>query len=155
MTGNPGIRRVNIRHDPKMGESGTYLLRCDECATRGESSAYWPLTDEFWAPSQGLQRCRACHNARKRHRHKQTVEERRARQRQWYLADQDRRLQYARDYLEEHREHINEQRRRRNTEQREEINERRRKRHATKREKERGLQVREDGHRAVRRETAA
>jgi hypothetical protein len=133
MAGGPGIRRVNIRHDPTMGESGTYLLRCDDCAVAGQSGAYWPLTDEFWAPNQGLQRCRACHNARKRKRHKQTDEERRARARQWYREDRERRLQYAADYLAANRERINTERRRRNAEHRDERNAARRERAAARR----------------------
>jgi hypothetical protein len=132
MSGSPGIRRVSIRFVPDMGEDGTFLLRCDDCVARGESTAYWPLDTTFWAPSQGLQRCRACHNGHKRSRHKQTVEERRARQRKWYLEDRERRLQYAHDYLEANREHINAERRRRRELTKDQDNARRRERHARK-----------------------
>ena len=30
--------------------------KCDACAQ------WWPLTDEFWYPRQGVRRCRACIN---------------------------------------------------------------------------------------------
>jgi hypothetical protein len=46
-----------------------FLLRCNDCAERGDA-AYWPLTTEFWNPSQ-LQRCRACGLAKKRRQSRQ------------------------------------------------------------------------------------
>lgn len=106
-----GIRRVNIRWDPLMGEEGTFLLRCDDCATSGKSSAYYPLTLEYWLPSQGLQRCRACHRDRHRRNHRQSPEQRRAAQRRRYYAIRDTVLAYRREYYAANRERIRGQRR--------------------------------------------
>lgn len=105
-----GVRRVSVRYDPEMGEGGTFLMRCDDCASRGESTAYWPLSLEFWLPNT-LQRCRACTNARKRARHRMTAEERRAYNRKWYMLDHENRLAYARKYMAEHKDHVNSKRR--------------------------------------------
>lgn len=33
--------------------------RCESCAT-AHRQQFWPLTREFWDPSRGMQRCRAC-----------------------------------------------------------------------------------------------
>lgn len=37
-----------------------YEGKCDDCAE------WWPLTDEFWYPVQGMRRCRACMNVSQR-----------------------------------------------------------------------------------------
>lgn len=43
-------------------QEGVPVLRCDDCQARHRSSAYWPLTDEFWFLGRkgGLRRCRDC-----------------------------------------------------------------------------------------------
>lgn len=111
MSGAKGILRNMVRFDPTMGPEGTYLMRCDDCAARGESTAYWPLTSEFWLPSQGLQRCRACHRVRARQRHRQSIEQRRATQRRHYREVRDVVLAYRRAYYVKNHERICEQRR--------------------------------------------
>lgn len=45
-------------------------LRCPDCAKRG-GQCFWPLTDEFWQKRAGMQRCRACMNARDARLHRQ------------------------------------------------------------------------------------
>lgn len=106
-----GIRRVNIRFDPLMGEEGTFLLRCDDCTSSGQATAYFPLTLEFWNPDQGLQRCRACHNARRRALDHRTPGFRAARERRYYQKHRARRRAYARAYYAAHAEEINAKRR--------------------------------------------
>lgn len=101
-----------------MGEAGEFLLRCEQCSTSRQTTAFYPLTLEFWLPSQGLQRCRACHQTNRRIHHKLTLEQRRARNRRYYQNKRERRLTYARTYLEANREHINTKRRERYAEKR-------------------------------------
>jgi len=113
-----GIWRSNVRFDREMGEDGTFLLRCESCVIRGRSTAFWPITKEYWTPSQGLARCKACHQVRKRERQVMTVEQRRAKSRGYYWADREHRLEYARRYLADHQEHINALRRKRYAERR-------------------------------------
>lgn len=40
-------------------------MRCLECARKGKAS-FWPLTFEFWAPKQGMTRCRGCQKEHRR-----------------------------------------------------------------------------------------
>jgi hypothetical protein len=34
--------------------------RCSNCVSRGGTTSWWPLTDEYWIKSAGMTRCRAC-----------------------------------------------------------------------------------------------
>lgn len=113
MSGTKGVRRVNIRFEPLMGEAGEFLLRCDDCVSSGQATAYFPLTLEFWAPMYGLQRCRACHNQKRRISDHRTIEFRRARDRRYYREHHAKRIAYANAYTEANREHINALRRER------------------------------------------
>lgn len=103
--------RANVRYDPDMGEHGTFLMRCEDCATKNKGTAFWPLTVEFWNPTLGLQRCRACHRDHRRKRHRQSVEQRRATQRRRYHEIRDVILPKRRAYYAEHQDRIREQRR--------------------------------------------
>lgn len=78
-------------------EATGFELRCLGCADSDQpgDSRWWPLTTEFWFPSRGLSRCRACwreYDARKA--------------RQKYLTDlsaRDRHLLSSRQYRKLHR----------------------------------------------------
>lgn len=109
------VRRVSVRYDRSEKE---WVMRCDSCASSGQTSAYWPLSLEFWDPSSGLQRCRACSNLARRMRHVDTVEERRAKQRERYHQTRDYRLAWRHAYHAANRERINEARRRKYAERR-------------------------------------
>lgn len=102
------IRRVSVRYDRREDE---WLMRCDSCASSGQTKAYWPLTLEFWDPRSGLQQCRACHNLAKRLRRQQTVEERRAKVRAYYWEHREHRLAWRRENYAKRREEINAKRR--------------------------------------------
>lgn len=43
-------------------ETQTFEMRCDSCyeKRRDVGGAYWPVTEEFWSKTEGVQRCRAC-----------------------------------------------------------------------------------------------
>lgn len=94
-----------------MGEGGTFLMRCESCATKNKGTAFWPLTLEYWLPVAGLQRCRACHRDRKRQRHRQSIEERRATARRRYWQVRAAKLAYQQAYYYANQERILEQRR--------------------------------------------
>lgn len=34
--------------------------RCESCVSRGGTTSWWPLTDEYWIKSAGMNRCKAC-----------------------------------------------------------------------------------------------
>jgi hypothetical protein len=103
-----GIRRVSVRYDRKEGE---FTMRCDSCAGSGRSKAYWPISTEFWDVRSGLQKCRACINAERRLSRRQTIEERRAKQRAYYRAHIKQRKAWRDAYRAEHRDEINTKRR--------------------------------------------
>lgn len=102
------IRRVSVRYDRREDE---WTMRCDSCASSGQTKAYWPLSLKFWNPKLGLQRCRACHNLRKRLSRRQTPDERRAKQRDYYWTHHDERIAWRRAYHAKHRDEINAKRR--------------------------------------------
>ena len=56
---------VGIRYRPDTG----WEARCEGCAAK-QLQCYWPLDLEFWMPSLGMARCRACLLAAKRARAK-------------------------------------------------------------------------------------
>lgn len=56
-----GARRSGIRWREDVG----WEARCDDCARRGNTTCYWPLTEEFW-DRKVMTRCRACHLAKRR-----------------------------------------------------------------------------------------
>lgn len=69
-----------------------FEMRCDACASNSSTTIYWPLTLEFWNPTHGLRRCRACLMVDDRKRHRElrarlSPETRRARDRARYLAN--------------------------------------------------------------------
>ena len=88
-----GVNRVSVRYDRREHE---FTMRCDSCASAGQTKAYWPLTLEFWSPADGLQMCRACVNLHRRLARRQTVEERRAKQRAYYRSHRAARLAWRR-----------------------------------------------------------
>lgn len=47
---------TGVRFRSDLGYEG----KCNECAE------WWPLSDEFWVPPQGMARCRACINLAQR-----------------------------------------------------------------------------------------
>lgn len=55
-----------IRYSPVTG----WELRCESCSHDREQ-AFWPLTLEFWNPTAGMTRCRACWVTRNRYRRAQ------------------------------------------------------------------------------------
>jgi hypothetical protein len=101
------IRRVSVRYDPDVE---AWFMRCDSCASSGGSTAWWMLTLEFWNP-HSLQRCRACHQVRDRLRTRQTVGQRRARERAYYRKHRSLILRQRRASYAENQELINERRR--------------------------------------------
>ena len=103
--------RANVRWDGSMGEGGTFLMRCEDCAGKNKGTAFWPLTTEYWLTSYGLQRCRACHLDRNRHRRNQSIEHRRAVARRRYHEIRSVKLAYQRAYYAAHQDRIKEQRR--------------------------------------------
>ena len=102
------IRRVSVRYDRNEDE---WLMRCDSCVSSGQTKGWWPLTLEFWDPSSGLQKCRACLNLAKRMKRRQTAEERRAKQRAYYYDHRAERLAWRKAYHAKHYEEINAKRR--------------------------------------------
>lgn len=54
----PDERYRRLLHGVKFID-GEFYLRCGSCH-RAHRAAYWPMTLEFWKPSEGLTRCRAC-----------------------------------------------------------------------------------------------
>lgn len=64
-TRRPGEAWTGVRFREDVG----FEMRCESCAHKAIES-YWPLDLEFWSPSKGMTRCRACWNeyeaARKR-----------------------------------------------------------------------------------------
>ena len=62
---------------------GEWHLRCDDCGRDRQTTAYWPLTLDFWNPAWGMTRCRACWHRR------HVVRTRRWRMRnpEWHTAD--------------------------------------------------------------------
>ena len=99
----PGIRRVNVRWDAQMSEM---QLRCEDCSKGGRTQSYWPATLEFWYPRLGLQRCRACHNDRRR-AVRRTKMDAAAKQRAYYAANRTHRLEWVHSYRDKNRERIN------------------------------------------------
>ena len=53
----PGSR---LPRGVRFREDVGFEMRCDSCATSG-GTRYWPMTTEFWWPTHGLSKCRACH----------------------------------------------------------------------------------------------
>ena len=102
------IRRVSVRYNRREDE---WSMRCDSCASAGQSKAWWPLSLEFWDPSSGLQRCRACHLLDRRKKRHQTIEQRRAKQRSYYWEHRTERLAWRHAYHALHRDEINAKRR--------------------------------------------
>lgn len=108
------IRRVSVRfnkHESAVRGSEVWEMRCDSCASAGQTKAWWEIDSEFWDPRSGLQRCRACNATRKRMAHRQTVEERRAKQRAYYYENHATRLAWRKAYHAANHERINAERR--------------------------------------------
>ena len=74
-------------------ETQAFEMWCPDCAMRHKNSTFWPLTLEYWKPSDGLARCRACW-ADKRRRDQRGY---RARKREHYI-------EYNRAYYAENAE---------------------------------------------------
>ena len=98
-----GIRRVSVRYD-KVHD--VWTMRCDDCVSAGDTTAYWPIEKAFWDPDLGLQRCRACHRARRRSTVVHDREFLRARERRYYRKHRIKTLAYRHRYYTEHRERI-------------------------------------------------
>lgn len=110
--------RQNVRYEAQDDDSeGIWYLRCDGCASSGETTAYWPIGLEHWNPGLGLQCCRACHRLRRRRTDHATAEFQRARERGYYRKHRKRRRDYANAYYRDHADEINERRRQRRREQ--------------------------------------
>lgn len=105
--GGPGVRRVSWRFNA----DGEVEVRCDSCASSGQTKAYWPATLEFWNPKEGLQNCRACHRIRRRMRHRDTAEDRRRKQRDYYKRTRADRLAARHRRYQRDNEEINRKRR--------------------------------------------
>lgn len=64
-----GTPHIGIRWSDDVG----WELRCNDCVRKPRTAHYWPLTEDFWDPKKGMQRCIACHkeqrNARERRRY--------------------------------------------------------------------------------------
>ena len=99
-------RPVLVRFDRDMGE---FQAQCGDCAKQGRQS-YFPLTLDFWVPSQGVQRCKACVNTKRRLARRAAMDAK-AKQRAYYAANKAHRLAWVRDYRAKNRERINEVRR--------------------------------------------
>ena len=86
-------------------------MRCESCASAGQTTCWWELTLELWEPRSGLSRCRACHNLAKRLARRKTAEEKRAAQRAYYWNHRDHRLAWRKEYHAKNNERINAARR--------------------------------------------
>ena len=102
------IRRVSVRYDRR---EDVWMMRCDSCVSAGQTQGWWALSLDHWDPASGLQKCRACLNIAKRMRRRQTVEERRAKQRAYYWDHRAHRLAWRKAYFAANREEINRHRR--------------------------------------------
>lgn len=100
MGGN--ARPVLVRWDDGLDE---VQIQCGDCARAGRKS-YWPGTREFWVPRLGFQRCRACHNTRRRLARRAAMDAN-AKQRAYYREHREHRLDWVRQYREANRERIN------------------------------------------------
>lgn len=118
MAGRYDAPRMNVRVEGR-GPDAIWYLRCNDCASSGQTTCWWPIGEEHWNTEAGLQRCRACHAVRRRRQGNPSAEELRARARRYYLKHRDHRRAYARRHYREHADEINAKRReRRQREQR-------------------------------------
>lgn len=85
--------------------------RCGDCVDKGGTTAWWPLTDEFWIKSAGMNRCKVCWHDRYRReavrRRNADIEQVRARDRARYRANRRVLLIKRRAYYEANRATIN------------------------------------------------
>lgn len=85
--------------------------RCESCVTHGGTTSWWPLTDEFWIKTAGMNRCRACWLAHYRRqavsRRNRDIERVRARDRARYRRNRKVLLIKRRAHYEANRERIN------------------------------------------------
>ena len=98
---------MNVRVEGT-GPDAIWYLRCNDCASAGQATAWWPIGSVHWIPTSGLQRCRACHQAKRRRADHASAEFVRARERRYYANHRERRLLYARNYYSLHADEINE-----------------------------------------------
>ena len=94
--------RSNVRYI-----DGEFHLRCETCKVSNQGSAYWPMALEFWNPTLGFQKCRACHEAYRRLHPHHSQEFLRLRQKRYYLKHRERRRAYASAYYRAHKESMN------------------------------------------------
>lgn len=96
------------RHDFRYNAAeGVWEGRCDSCSTAGQTTCWWELSLELWAPGYGLTRCRACFNLARRLRRRQTIAELRAKARARYRRERVHRLAWRKQYHAAHKEEIN------------------------------------------------
>jgi hypothetical protein len=100
MSGN--ARPVLVRFDRDLGE---FQAQCRDCA-KAERQSYFPLTLDFWLPSQGVQRCKACINTKRRIARRAAMDAK-EKQRRYYAAHREHRLEWVRAYRERRRDEIN------------------------------------------------
>jgi hypothetical protein len=102
----PLVRYRGVRYRADTG----FELRCDDCAESGGVTCYWPITLEYWNPSAGMGRCRACWLAEWRRRQRahraSDLEARRAHDRRRYHENRRVILLKRRVHYEENRELI-------------------------------------------------
>lgn len=104
MSGN--AKPVLVMFDVDMQE---WLAQCKQCAKDGRKS-YWPLTVEFFNPRLGVQRCRACHNTKRRLARRAAMDAK-AKQRDYYRRTREERLRVKRAWRERNRDAYNATRR--------------------------------------------
>ena len=100
MSGN--ARPVLVMFDRDLGE---WLAQCKDCLARGAPS-YHPLTLDFWLPSQGVQRCKACINTKRRIARRSAMDAK-EKQRLYYREHREHRLEWVHAYRERRRDEIN------------------------------------------------
>ena len=104
MSGN--AKPILVMFDKDMGE---WLAQCKDCAKDGRRS-YWPLNVTFFEPRLGAQRCRACHNTRRRLARRAAMDAKQ-KQRDYYRRNHAHRLDWVHQYRDAHRDEINAKRR--------------------------------------------
>lgn len=118
MAGRYEAPRMNVRVEGR-GPDAIWYLRCSDCASSGQTTCWWPIGAEHWNPDAGLQRCRACHNARRRRTDHASLDYIRARERRYYQKHRARRRAYANTYYRDHADSINARRRQQRQERQE------------------------------------
>ena len=104
MSGN--ARPVLVRYNR---EEGYFEAQCGDCAREGRQS-YWELSTDLWVPSQGVQRCKAHINTKRRLARRAAMDAA-AKQRAYYAANRAHRLAWVAAYRNKDRAAYNAKRR--------------------------------------------